>query len=250
MTDRLELTGAIAALPRWFDGQFRAMAIGAGASEWTFPPTIAASTLTRAGFFESFPGGATAVGSGRGQTGGFLPPAVCYHAYATLAGRRIAEPLLLTAAQTCYRDADRASSDDARLWEFTMREIVFIGSADWVAEQRRAWTARALAFAGRLELAGAIEPATDPFFGDLSRGRRLMQQLKHLKDELRLTLGARTVAAASFNMHDTFFGSRFGLTIGDGSVAHSGCAAFGLERWTLALLAQRGERAAEDILKG
>jgi seryl-tRNA synthetase len=246
MTDRLVLGGALARLPRWFDDQFRAMALGAGASEWAFPPTVAASTLSRAEFFESFPGGATPGAA----PDSFLPPAVCYHAYAALAGRRIAEPLLLTAVQTCYRDADRASSDDARLWEFTMREIVFIGSAGWVADQRRAWTSRVLAFAGQLELAGAIEPATDLFFGDLSRGRRLMQQLKHLKDELRLRLGARTVAAASFNTHETFFGSRFGLTIGDGSVAHTGCAAFGLERWTLALLAQRGERAAEDILKG
>jgi hypothetical protein len=248
MTDRLLLTGTSAALPRWFNDRFRTMAVDAGAAERTFPPTVSADTLTRAGFFESFPNGASAASAA--DSGAFLPPAVCYHAYAALAGGRISEPMLLTAAQTCYRDADRASADETRLWEFTMREIVFIGSATWVAHQRRAWTIRALDFAGRLQLAGAVEPATDPFFGGASRGRRLIQQLKHLKDELRLTLGARTVAAASFNTHETFFGSRFGLTLDDGSVAHSGCAAFGLERWTLALLAQRGEAAAHEILKG
>ena len=248
MTDRLSLTGPAAALPHWFDEQFRAMAIDAGAADAAFSPTIGGSTLTRAGFFESFPGGATAAADAADDA--FLPPAVCYHAYAALADRRLDEPVLLTAAQTCYRDADRASDDEARLWEFRMREVVFIGPAGWVAGQRRAWTSRAVEFAARLQLAARVEPATDPFFGDVSRGRRLIQQLKHLKDELRLTLGTRTIAAASFNTHESFFGSRFGLTLADGSVAHSGCAAFGLERWTLALLAQRGERAAEDIVKG
>ena len=249
MTDRLTLTGTPAALRDWFDEQFRTMALEAGAVERVFPSSISGATLGRAGFFEAFPDGASPAGTSA-PADSFLPPAVCYHAYAALAGEVLGGPALLTAAQTCARDADRGSDDDSRLWQFTMREIVFIGPAPWVAEQRAAWTSRARAFAARLQLASAVEPATDPFFGDVSRGRRLIQQLKQLKDELRLAIGPRTIAAASFNSHETFFGSRFGLTLGDGTVAHSGCAAFGLERWTLAFLAQRGEDAASELLKG
>lgn len=249
MTDRLALTGTAAALHGWFDEQLRTMALDAGAIERVFPQSIAGATLTRAGFFDAFPDGASPVGNGA-PADRFLPPAVCYHAYAALADRVLDSPALLTAAQTCFRDADRGSHDEWRLWQFTMREIVFIGPGPWVAEQRRAWTRRARAFAERLELAAAVEPATDPFFGGVSRGRRLIQQLKHLKDELRLTMGPLAIAAASFNSHETFFGSRFGLTLGDGTVAHSGCAAFGLERWTLAFLSQRGEDAAAELLKG
>lgn len=249
MTERLTLTRTAAALHRWFDEQFRAMALEAGAIERVFPSSIAGATLRRAGFFEAFPDGASrADKSAPADT--FLPPAVCYHVYAALAGVVLESPALLTAAQTCFRDADRGSDDDARLWQFTMREIVFIGSEAWVSEQRGAWTRRARTFAERLQLASAVEPATDPFFGDVSRGRRLIQQLKHLKDELRLAMGPRWIAAASFNSHETFFGSRFDLTLGDATVAHSGCAAFGLERWTLAFLSQRGEDAAAELLKG
>ncbi len=249
MTDQLALTGTAAALQRWFDERFRAMALEAGAVERLFPPSIAGATLRRAGFFDAFPDGASRPDESR-QPDSFRPPAVCYHAYASLAGAVLERPALLTAVQTCFRDADRGSDDEARLWHFTMREIVFIGPAPWVAEQRSAWTRRARAFADRLQLASAVEPATDPFFGDVSRGRRLIQQLKHLKDELRLAMGPRSVAAASFNSHETFFGSRFDLTLGDGTAAHSGCAAFGLERWTLAFLSQRGEDAAAELLKG
>lgn len=270
---RLALIGTAAALCRWFDGKFRAAALANGAVECHFPSSIARQTLTRAGYFESFPDGATTIGAGP-HTDFFLSPAVCYHAYALLADQALECPVVLTASQTCFREVDRAApaasaitepqtSEPAnqrtreftdervtRLWEFTMREVIFVGPAEWVAAHCRRWTEWTHALSRELELSGAIEPATDAFFGDFSRGQRLIQQLKHLKDELRLTIGSRSVAAASFNLHETFFGSRFDLRLPDGSAAHSGCAAFGLERWALALLAQRGERAALDVLKG
>lgn len=251
---RLALSGTAAALRSWLDSRFRAAALADGALECHFPSSIARQTLTRAGYFESFPDGATTIGAGP-RSDFFLSPAVCYHAYALLADRVVERPVVLTASQTCFREADRAAPGLAderltRLWEFTMREVIFIGPAEWVAAHCRRWTEWTQALARDLELSGAIEPATDAFFGDVSRGQRLIQQLKHLKDELRLTIGSGSVAAASFNLHETFFGNRFDLRLPDGSVAHSGCAAFGLERWALALLVQRGERAALDVLKG
>jgi seryl-tRNA synthetase len=74
-----------------------------------------------------------------------------------------------------------------------------------------------------------------------------MQRAGALKYELQLAVDAagRTIAAASFNHHHDFFGTRFGISLADGSPAHSGCVAFGIERWVLAVLAQHGtsERA-------
>lgn len=115
MTERLTLTGTAAALPGWFDEQFRAMALEAGAVERLFPTSIAGATLRRAGFFEAFQDGASRADTSN-QADSFLPPAVCYHAYAALAGQVLESPALLTAAQTCFRDADRGSDDGARLW--------------------------------------------------------------------------------------------------------------------------------------
>jgi hypothetical protein len=242
---RLLLLGVAAGLCRWLDAQLLRMALADGARECRFPVTIGRDTLERAEFFESFPGGAAALAEPALEY--LLNPAVCYHAYALFAGRRLGETVLLTARQSCFRESDRESGSPARLWEFTMREVVFIGAAAWVAERRGAWAARTEAWAASLGLGGSLVPAVDPFFGAAGRGKRLLQQLEGLKLELLLDCAGTPLAAASFNLHGPFFGERFDIGF-DGAAAHSGCAAFGLERWALAFLAQRGERAAAELI--
>ena len=56
-------------------------------------------------------------------------------------------------------------------------------------------------------------------------------------------MGDETVAAASFNLHERFFGESFDIRLLDGQPAASACVAFGLERWTLAFLAAHGTNA-------
>ena len=245
---RARLHGIAAALCRWFDGRFLQMALESGATECRFPSTIPRETLARAGFLDAFPRGATALAPNAGVADYLLCPAVCYHAYAWLGGSRLEAPTTLTAVQTCFREADRAAAAHARLWEFTMREVIFVGSADWVTARRDEWAQRIEAFAAGLQLRGAVEPATDPFFGDAGRGRRLLQQVKGLKLELRMDCGDARVAAASFNRHETFFSSRFAIALAGGGEAHSACVAFGLERWALALLDQRGAASAAALV--
>jgi len=68
-----------------------------------------------------------------------------------------------------------------------------------------------------------------------------MQQLQPLKYELRLpSAEGRTVAAASFNHHQDHFGKAFSIRQQNGDAAHSGCVAFGWERWVIAFVAQHG----------
>jgi seryl-tRNA synthetase len=68
-----------------------------------------------------------------------------------------------------------------------------------------------------------------------------MQQLQPLKYELRLASAeGRTVAAASFNHHQDHFGKAFSIRQQNGDTAHSGCVAFGWERWVIAFVAQHG----------
>lgn len=244
---RVRLHGAAAALWRWFDARFLEMAMSAGAVECRFPATISREALARAGFLDAFPGGATALASEPGRHNYLLCPAVCYHAYDWFAGQSLAAPVVLTAAQTCFREADRAAPSPSRLWEFTMREVIFLGPAEWVSEQCDDWARRTQAFAASLGLEAAIEPATDPFFGGEARGRRLLQQVKNLKRELRVACDGQRIAAASINRHEAFFSTRFGFDMGPAGAAHSGCAAFGLERWALALLERHGDRAATMV---
>jgi seryl-tRNA synthetase len=139
---------------------------------------------------------------------------------------------------------------------FEMREIVALGSRSDVERFRLEMIDRAREMVSDLGLEGRIETASDPFFlqdpraADVvpvnvlpePRGRRIMQQILPLKYELRLTLdeSGRTCAVASFNHHLDFFGRRFSIRLPSGAIAHSGCVAFGLERWVLAFLAQHG----------
>ena len=172
-----------------------------------------------------------------------LAPAVCYHAYPEWEGKTLGgEPELLTAVGRCYRYEGGQHVPLERLWDFTMREIIVFGTRDQVEAHRRSLVRQVGELVTRLGLDATIDPATDPFFAAGDEGRRLMQQAGSLKHELLLTLDAtgRTIAAASFNHHHDYFGTRFGISLDDGVPAHSGCVAFGLERWVLAVLAQLG----------
>jgi seryl-tRNA synthetase len=172
-----------------------------------------------------------------------LAPAVCYHAYPEWTGKTLGpEPTLLTARAQCYRHEGGNYAPLERLWEFTMREIIVLGTRDQVENVRQSLVRQVTSFVERLDLDATIETATDPFFAAGDEGRRLMQQAGALKYELHLTLdpAGRATAAASFNHHHDFFGSRFAIRLAEAASAHSGCVAFGLERWVLAVLAQHG----------
>ena len=128
-----------------------------------------------------------------------------------------------------------------------MREIIVVGTRQQVEDVRQSLVRYVTALVDTLEVDASIETASDPFFAAGDEGRRLMQQAGALKYELRLAVDetGRTIAAASFNHHHDFFGTRFGIRLANDTPAHSGCVAFGLERWVLALLAQHGvERSA------
>jgi seryl-tRNA synthetase len=241
---RLALSGRALAIRQWLDRRFESLAIQAGADPVSLPALIDADTLERAGYFAAF--------GGRPDAYPAPAPAVCYHAYARLAGRRLDRPVRLTAAGTCMRHEPGAPPSLTRLWEFTMREVIVVGTADEVRAERARWIARVDLFALSLGLIGGMHVAADPFFAGPAQGRKLMQQLKELKYELRMAVTtaageSESLAVASFNLHEAFFGARFDITTAAGEPAHSGCVAFGIERWMLALLAQRGLEPAARL---
>ena len=172
-----------------------------------------------------------------------LAPAVCYHAYPEYEGKTLgARAVVLTALGRCYRDEDGNFAPMERLWKFNMREVIVLGTREQVEEIRQQLVRRVIDLVNTLDLDATIQVASDPFFTSADEGRRLMQQAGALKHELHLTLepNGRAIAAASFNHHLDYFGSRFGITLPNGEAAYSGCVAFGLERWVLAIFSQLG----------
>jgi seryl-tRNA synthetase len=234
----------LSALANWFDSRLRALAKAAGAQEITVPALIARSTLESAGYFESFPGPLV----GETADGHCLSPATCYHWYAQQKDAVIEEGASWTCCALCGRK--EADSGPGRLETFRMREVILAGTENWVREQRQEWMDRTVAFAESLLLLPTLAPASDPFFrrGE-ARGRKLLQQLKQLKYELRVPLYTpeTTLAISSFNLHENFFSRRFNLHQLDGTWASTGCVAFGLERWALALSAKLGIDQARKL---
>lgn len=235
----LLMRGAVADLRDCFDATVCDWASDLGATALTFPDDIPLSSLDRAGFLAAFP--EKLVRSGEGAR----PPAVCYHYYPYLAECTVtASGSIVTALGRCFRNEFDEQSPTAveRLREFTMREIITVGTPDLVERVRRELMMRVEAWMKELGLDGVIETATDPFFTAESRGRLLMQQMLPLKYELRLRANrdGHTIAAASFNNHHDHFGKAFRIKLESGQSANTGCVAFGWERWVLAFVNQHG----------
>lgn len=172
-----------------------------------------------------------------------LPPTMCFHTYNQYWGSRLAsdELLVVSSKGKAFRFESRYATGLDRLWDFTIREIVFFGSREAVLIARRTLLERTRELLGELGLASQCEVANDPFFTDPGRATRLASQvMRESKYELRLPVGDRTLATASFNYADTFFTERFDLAFDDGSRAHSGCVGFGLERLAYAFACQHG----------
>ena len=246
---RLRFRGAAARLYRWLDEELERIVLASDAVPFAGTDTIDRVTLERAGYFESFADGA--IPAVPGDATRYFVPAACYQVYPSLQAVRLDTGRILTVAACCGRREAGGDDDIGRLRRFRMREAVLVGAGGWVATERDVWIDRVRAFAACLGLVGAIEAASDTFFGSEGRGRRLMQQLKSLKYELRVDAGpAGRLAIASFNLHDTFFTSRFGIgPMADGLPASTGCVAFGVERWTLACLAQHGGIAVDTLVE-
>jgi seryl-tRNA synthetase len=235
--------------------------------EWRLAPGLALETLSRAKYFESFPQWLTAAGHlsddpaaleaiARSEdpavaaAGALKPakcalsPALCYHTYVRLAGATV-DTVRMTAHGTCWRhEGDRLRALE-RGWAFTMRELVQVGSPGGIERFRHEGMGLATALSEALGLEGEIIAAADPFFAPTARGKALLQQVKALKHELVLPLGeGKTIAAASFNNHERFFGESFDIRLKNGEPAASGCVAFGVERWVLAFLVAHGPDGA------
>jgi hypothetical protein len=211
------------------DSEVEWIARGLGAQGMHYPALISRVSLARAGYPESFPHLLMSVSHQDAASPWCLSPAVCYHVYEQLAGATLAEPLTLTAHGLCFR-GEQETAFGTRQIEFEMREIVFVGSSEWVLAQSRVAVQRITSLAERLGIAGEWCAAEDPFFLPAAAGKALMQRLLGVKEEYRAG-GPDGLALASVNRHGTFFGDRFDIRGASGAPVHTACVAVGLDRW-------------------
>jgi seryl-tRNA synthetase len=172
-----------------------------------------------------------------------LSPAVCYHTYALHANSTVpAEGTVYGVCGKCFRYEASNIRDLRRLWDFTMREVVFIGSREWVLAERQRGVELVSRFLDEHEIAAEIRTASDPFFlAPDAVAKSYFQLSSDTKYEIAALLPDQSrLAVGSLNYHSDFFGRAFDVQVEGAAAMHSVCIAFGLERWVHAFVAQHG----------
>ena len=173
-----------------------------------------------------------------------LPPTMCYHTYHQLKDSIFPDEYykVITSKGKSFRNESRYQKTIERLWDFTIREIVFLGNKKFVTECRQKMMNASFFLMEELGLNGHAEIANDPFFASTDTANKTFnQRLQALKYELRINLEKNhTVSVASFNYHEHFFGENFNIKFHNGNHIITGCVGFGLERFMFAFLTQYG----------
>src|SRR5262249_21963488 len=96
---------------------------------------------------------------------GALNPAGCYHCYAPVENTQLeGDRVVATARSRCHRYESGNHTTLARLLDFTMREVIYVGKPEFVKRHREAAVGLARELVERWGLAAWLETANDPFF--------------------------------------------------------------------------------------
>ena len=247
-----------------FDAFVTRIGQGDGAEVIRFPTLLPRGDLENSGYLKSFPHLAgfvhafsgdershtdmlRAVAHGGewantlGMTDVVLTPAACYPVYPTLRGLTLrSEGQTFDVLGVCFRQ--EPSDDPARMRMFRQREYVYVGEAERCRAHRDKWLERAQRMFQDVQLPAESVVANDPFFGRTGRMLAASQREQALKFELVIPIASedRPTACASCNYHQDSFGRAYDIRNARGSLAHSACIGFGLERITLALFRHHG----------
>lgn len=246
-----------------FDRYVTRMGADQHATVMRFPPVITKKNFEKSDYLKSFPHLAGTVHSFNGNerdhvdllgkleqgadwtthfvsTDVVLTPAACYPVYPTLTGTIPEGGRLFDVMSYCFRH--EPSIDPSRMQIFRMHEYVRIGTPDNVRAFRDLWLERGLAMLHAVGLDARQEVANDPFFGRSGKMLAVNQRDQALKFELVVPVCSveKPTAVVSCNYHQDHFGDTFGIRQQDGSLAHTACVGFGLERITLALFKTHG----------
>ncbi len=273
-TGQVALEGTPLRLFRYFDRVFEQFGAPWNASPLLTPTLIPDHVLARCDYFRSFPQYVTFAAHlkedaeiidgfrARHQTAAeldssaigdmdrpeaCLSPAVCYHVYHLNRDRTVpAFGTVYGICGKCFRFESSNISDLRRLWDFTMREVVFLGGRNEVLAARDRSIEMMSDFLEQHRLAGEIRTASDPFFiAPDAVSKTYFQLSSDSKFEVSLMLpGDERTAVGSHNYHSDFFGRAFNTQVEGGGPMHSVCVAFGLERWCYAFLQQHGSQPA------
>jgi seryl-tRNA synthetase len=255
-------------LVKALDAVFEDFARSQGAEEVYCPVTIPLETLKECGVFSQYPHllnfmcqacqdveripGLLRAGESKKPADmlGFFEAPVnvfrstgCMHVYPMFRDSTLgSHGTCITNCGPMFRNESIRVQSFERLNEFTMREVIYIGSRESVSErleQAMVWMQDFMVKAG---LKGKLASARDPFFATEMEALQAYQAANGFKFEAKLHIPftGHDISAASFNNHSTHFAKAFHIQLEGGSFAHTGCVGFGYERILFSILSQYG----------
>lgn len=228
--------GPALGLKREIEAELDALAREEGAGEEEHSLLIDAGLLEQSGWLTSFPHLAIAASGLHPETGEFagerfvLAPASCHGVYHHHAGTTLTAPQTSHVRGSVFRN-EASYTPLRRQRQFTMDEIVHLGSPDQVQTFLDRTQTRLTTLFESWGLDFSWQVATDPFYREMDPAA-LIQRLVPVKQEA--VLAGDDLAIASVNVHNQHFGAAFDIDF-EGQPASSGCIAVGVERvlWAL-----------------
>lgn len=257
----------------FFDSLLCKLSMHFGAKRYYFPTFLSCETIDKAGYFESFPNRLFFVNRMKNEMDNYilfkrqfakgvkqdgyikeinkyqcstnfcLPPTMCYYFYEAFQGKEIKNMVVTTRGRSFRYENDYAKNF-SRLFDFTIRETVFLGDYKYVKNSLNTYRKMLCMLMEKLGLGGYCETASDPFFLTGNSADRInSQKIFSSKYELRLNVDCtETIAVSSINEHGQYISKRFDLyqDIGSNKYLNTGCTGTGLERLVFSFLCQYG----------
>lgn len=175
-----------------------------------------------------------------------LSPSACFHVYEKYRGQTMPQNSVITLNQSVFRNEGRLNWEEfGRLRDYHVREIVFLGTQEFVEQTRENIREEVMTFIRKMNMDAYITVAADAFIMPKMIKYKKYQKMEKSKYEVRVSYDKdHTLAAASLNLHGTAFTSPFHIKVKGVDNPVSGCVGFGIERWILVFLAQYGTDSA------
>lgn len=170
-----------------------------------------------------------------------LEPSVCTTCYYALTQQTMKKNTVYTTCNKVFRNESSKTGSTDRLMCFTVRDIMFVGDANFVLNTRQQLIEYLGELMNTLHLDCQIEMGNDPFFSsDVTK--KLFQDAFELKYEIlaKIPHTSDRLAVGSINLHQDHFGDIFNIKTTDGETAVSGCIGVGFERVAYAIYCQHG----------
>tara|TARA_B100001094_G_scaffold8500_2_gene7659 strand:- start:25329 stop:26750 length:1422 start_codon:yes stop_codon:yes gene_type:complete len=195
---------------------------------WT-PSHLSMVNSKKTGYLDSFSNQASLIHDLDGHEKGMCSPTVCYHCYSMLSNKIHTDNKSYMMTGKCTRIEEEGGDTLERMFNFTISEIVFVGTKEYCEESLNKAMIYTEQMLNQLGLEYYFEIASDPFFGDKSELKEKVQLNSGSKIEIRgkVPNEDRSVALGSFNLHGKKFVDKFNIH----GAEYTACFGWGLERF-------------------